>query len=322
LTLSATCRLGWIAALLLLGGCVRTLKLASAPVVVSPDPSRGELVAVSVDAGYPGESPTGWAPPSVTIDGAVWERPVSITTDARITLTPKVDGLSWQVFVQSSGLLERRGFRAVQGARGSLPGRLENELRFLPQRLDGPEDLVVRDLSNPWNPARFDHADLLLVRLRAPDGREADLLFENRRVGLHTGGSAAVLVRIPMDGDTDVTPILTVGPTLGWRAPSRKAGWRLLDSVVLVGSVGIGSTEVPGATDELFGVFDAALLGGGVAIVDVISVQALANASALWRDAEEAPWTPAVGIDAVGLAFLFRDAFEKVGRRHPLSEPR
>jgi hypothetical protein len=306
---------------LVLGGCVRAAKLPGAPVVLAPNPTRGELVEVTVDAGYPGEEPTGWAPAEVVIDGQTWERPVSVTTNARIRLAPRVEGLAWRVYVQSSGLLERRGFQPVPAVRGSLSGRLENELRLFPQQLDGPQDLVVRDLANPWNPSRFDHADLLLVRLRAPDGREADLVLENRRVGLHTGGSAGVLVRIPMAADTDVTPILTVGPTLGWRAPSRKAGWRLLDRVVLVGAVGIGSTEVPSATEELTGVFDAALVGGGLAFVDVVSVQALANASALWRDANEASWTPAIGIDALGVANLFHDAVEKVGRRQPLSEP-
>ncbi len=305
---------------LLLTGCVRTAKLAGAPVLVAPDPGRATLASVTVDAGYPGEEPGPWDPHPVATSKGTFERPVSVTPDASITVEPAVEGLRWQLYVQSAGLLERRAFHPVVAVQGSLDGRLENELRTLPTVLDGTTTLAVRDLANPWNPSRFDHEDLLLVRLEAPDGRAADLLFENRRVGLHTGGSAGVLVRIPLEADTDVTPILTLGPTVGWRAPSRKAGWRLLDRVVLVGSVGIGSTEVPGGTDELAGVFDAALVGGGLAFVDVVSVQALANASALWRDVSEAPWTPAVGVDAVGVANLFRDAVEKVSRRHPLAD--
>lgn len=313
-------RAALLVALVALGGCVRAAKLAGAPVVLAPDPDRTELVGVEVDAGYPGESPTPWAPSTVAIDGTTWERPVSITTNARIVVTPRVEGLRMQVLAQSSGPLQRQGFRPVPAVRGSLRGRLENELRLMPQHLDEPFELVVSDLSNPWNPARFDHADLLLLRLETDDGRSTDLLFENRRVGLYTGGSAGVLVRIPLEPDTDVTPILTLGPTLGWRAPSRRAGFRLLDHVVLVASVGIGSTEVPSATDELSGVFDAALVGGGLSVLDVVNVQALANASALWRDAEEAAWTPAVGIDAVGVAHLLQDAVEKVGRPNRLSE--
>ena len=118
-----------------------------------------------------------------------------------------------------------------------------------------------------------------------------------------------------------MTPILTTGPTLGWRAPSRAPGWRVLDRIVVVASVGIGSTEVPGDAAALAGVFDAALVGGGLSLVDVVSVQALANASALVRDANETGWTLAVGIDAVGVAAVLGGAVDKAFRARPLSPP-
>jgi hypothetical protein len=300
-------------------GCVRIGKLVAAPAVLA-EPVVSELVQVQVDAGYPHEEPHLWNPDSVTTrDGQVRMRPESVTPAGSVSLSPKQTGLRLTLWTRSSGLLDRHAFRPVIAVAGGLPGRIENELRFVDTQLAEPMSVDIGDLGNPWNVVRFDHGDLLLIDVSAPDGSHERYLFENRRVGLHMGFSAGVLVRIPLTSDTDVSPILTAGPSFGWRAPSRAPGWRLLDRVAFVTAVGIGSTEIPGDAAALAGVFDAVLVGGGLSLVDVVSVQALANASALLRDANESGWALAVGVDAVGVAALLSGAPEKVARRHALS---
>jgi hypothetical protein len=90
------------------------------------------------------------------------------------------------------------------------------------------------------------------------------------------------------------------------------------DTIELVLSVGIGSTALTtvadedGLDDQLGGLFNATLVGGGLRIFRVVTVQGYVNTSQFFRNAREAPATLAVGLDASGLANATRKIFSRM----------
>lgn len=264
-------------------------------------------------------------------DGASYLRPVVLSDRDTLVLGTRASGpVALEIYLRSNGLFDRHDFQPITTITGSLDRRYPNEVVMLPTRLDeGPVALSVADLDNIYNNYSYDHGDSLLIVARSETNRER-LLFRRRDAGIYFSGFAGVLATIPLREDQrGVAPILAGGVTMGWRTRRSAGPMLVFDPLELVVSGGIGSTALDGFTtdnevalgQQLQGVFNAALVGGGVRLFRVITVQGFVNTTQFFRNADEAPATLAVGVDAAGLAAATRDIFGRLLRENRLRRP-
>ena len=268
--------------------------------------------------------------------GRTLERPLAVRASDTLRIRTPDPEVRVRFLLRNTGLFARSGFRPIHAVSGTLRGRFPTEVRTLPDRtpLDGILVLPVRILEHPQNGWQLGENDLLMIEaVRPPRGDSAAetqrLLFLRRTPGIEFDFFAGVLATVPTrseEGTTGVTPILAVGPTFGVRTARVAGPERALDVLELVASVGIGSTALTDVQDDeafsvqLTGLFDSALVGGGLRLFQVLTVQGYFNLTSVLRDGAEAPGTVAVGVDAAKLTALF----ERVGLRllqpHPLPD--
>ncbi len=276
----------------------------------------GDVAEVTYESGWRADGPRAYEP----VGSEHGTQPVDLSPQGWLTVRPMADDAELRVWVRGTGALQR-GFSQVVTVTGTTPQQLALQVRAIAGPLQQRERTVsVADLSNVYNDFRFEDGDLLLVEVTSQELQQTERYwFRHRDVGLRTKGVAGVLVRFPVPwtdqaGGT-VSPALSAGLALGYRPRSRSTELRwLFDQVAVVGSVAIGSTAfdevvaATGAEDTLDGAFNAALVGGGIEVLDFLSLQLLVNASAPFRDANEGPATLAIGLDALQFAVFARDA--------------
>jgi hypothetical protein len=228
------------------------------------------------------------------------------------------------VYTRSDGLAPS-DWQPFVVATGALADHLPLQLQPLPRTLDEPLDLPMAWAHNVYRNADFDDGDLLLIELSDAE-RTEHYLFRTRRIGWRTKAGVGLLVRMPLPELTadPLAPALAATLAVGYR-PNTLAplpAWAG-DKLALVVSLGIGTTRLPVADDplgrQLSSVYDAALGGGGIELYDIVSLQVLANLSALGRDADETGATLAVGFDAVQFGRFSRDAGARLFRRNALA---
>lgn len=305
--------------LLSLAGCMggRARKFLAPDAFVLPDGPTGAIAHVRYDEGTRKEPPRLWDAERVLHDGRSFVRPVTLTSSGWLELDPIAPGATVRVYQRHEGIVPS-DFQRVVTVTGGLHGAIPNEIRPIPTTLENPWRLYVHQLENVYNAYEFQDGDLLLVELEAPDLPTEHYLFRSRRLGLRSKFGAGVLVRVPIALDTgaSVSPAFAATVALGYR-PRTSSGlitWAG-DKIALVASLGVGSTAVEavdGNVDEQLDTFlNAALGGGGIEFYDILSLQVLANLSALGRERSEDPATLAIGFDAVQFGRFTRDA----GRR-------
>jgi hypothetical protein len=300
---------------------------------VTPAHPVGELAEVRYDQGWRGFSPTLYEPSLLEVGGATFHQATPLTSRGWLEVSPSVEGAEVSVWVRNTGLV-RQDFQPVRTLSGDLVGQLPTELRFLPRALHEPLRLEVSQLENPYNAYHMDDGDLLLVEISAPDHPTERYLFSHRELGLKTKVSAGVLLAPPVsflpDQPDSTQPILGATLALGWRSPSPNQALQWFGShFAVVWTVGIGSTtletlqdsEQEDLQDQASAYFNAALAGVGVELYDFVSIQALANLSALTRDITETPSAIAVGFDALRFGAFFRDAGARLLRDNPIDPP-
>lgn len=315
--------------LLLLAGCgqaTRTARFLAAPAHVVADTPTGALAEVHVATGQRGEGEVPYDPPRTTLDGRTWRRPVAVTSLGHVRLKPTREGVHWTVWTRTEGRMPT-DFAPVPVATGALRTAIPVELRPLPTEL--PADGYVLPfawLHDAWRPTPLGDGDLVLIEL--DDGERTEhYLFRSRQLGWRLRGGAGVLVRVPFPEVTasPLAPVVAGSLSLGYRPRTAAPGWIWLgDHLAAIGSLGIGTTRLPDAVDplgtQLGAVYDAALGGGGIQMYDILSIQVLANLSALARNADEAGLTLAIGFDAVAFAQRTRHAGSRLFRTSTLDD--
>jgi len=311
-------------------GCplaTRTARFLGPEAVRIEEQPTGQLAEVYVTTGYGDEPEAAYAPETRQADGRSWTVPLRVTSMGSLRLVPRVDGATLEVHRRHTGLMPT-GYEPIVAVTGEVPGTIPLEVRPLPHRLDDEVRVELRDLHNVYNGFAFEDGDMLLLTVRAPDEPVERYLFQTRRLGLRTKLGAGVLVRVPFPEVTaaPLAPVFAATVAVGYRPRTRApvAAWAG-DKLAVVGSLGVGTTEVPGGAgpvdDQLGSVYDAALGGGGLELYDVLSVQALVNLSSLAREASEARVTLAVGFDAVQFGRFTRDGVQRLFGRNHLSDP-
>ncbi|MEZ4321607.1 MAG: hypothetical protein R3F61_29305 [Myxococcota bacterium] len=258
--------------------------------------------------------------------GRVLQRPAEVGIRDTLVLTPLEPDTELRLWVRGTGLFDRSGFQQVRAVTGGLDRRFANEIVFLPmdEPLTGALRLPIRHFDTPFDGYSFSDGDLLLVEAVRPEGDTERTLLVRRDAGPTFDGFAGVLITLPHGnegGQQGVSPILAAGPTFGWHTRKASGPGRVLDTMELVISFGIGSTalDVVDLDSELSGLFDSALAGAGVRMFRVFTVQGFVNTSRFFREQLEAPTTIALGLDAAGLAALTRNAGSRLFRRNPVS---
>lgn len=308
------------------GGATRTARVVAAPAHVLADTPTGALADVQVVTGQRGDEATAYDPPRVDLDGTTWRRPVAVTSLGAVRLVPKQPDVHWTVWTRTDGPLPA-DFHPFPVATGVVADRLPVELRPLPDPLpDEGLELPMAWLHDPWRPTPLSDGDLVLLELS--DGERTEhYLFRSRQLGWRLRPGAGLLVRVPFPEVTaaPLAPVLALSLSLGHRPRTAAPGWIWLgDHLAVVGSLGIGTTRLPDPTDpldaSLGSVYDAALGGGGLQMYDILSIQILANLTAVARNAQEADLTLAIGFDAVAFAQRTRQAGARLFRSRSLDD--
>ena len=317
------------AALLLFAGCglsARGVKFLAPDTYVLPAHPVGELAAVEHSGGPGDEQMVAYAPEVLELGGRSFHAATPLADDGHLHVEPLADDVELSVYVRNTGAL-RRELHQVRALSGDIVGEVPTEVRFLD---GGPLTLEARQLGNVYNGYRFGDGDLLVVEATRPGAPSERYLFRNRVYGLRTSFSAGVLLAPPMpflpDQPDTTQPVLAGTLSVGWRARRDHGAVRWAgDHLAAVASVGIGSTSLEGVQggdaeglDQASGYFNAALAGVGVELYDFVSVQALANLSALSRNLAETPSAVAIGFDAVTFGVWTRDAGRRLLRWNPV----
>jgi hypothetical protein len=263
--------------------------------------------------------PQAYDPEPFQHGGRQFVRPPLLTTRGAIVFD--VDApTDLRLFIRHGGLL-RHDFRQVHTLTGALHGVLPNEIRFVPRQIEGTWTLAMADLRNVYNDTPVEDGDLVLAELSRGTavGR---YLFRARRIGWRARTGAGVLVRVPVNEGSSVSPVFAASLALGYRIDSRRPTVRWLgDNLAVITSIGVGSTALQDegvGLDSLDSLLNAVLLGSGIELYDMVSVQVFGNVSALFREAEESPTSLAVGFDAVQFGMATRDAVRRLFRRNAL----
>jgi hypothetical protein len=241
------------------------------------------------------------------------------------------------LYVRRVGL-ERNDFLPVVARSGTLPRELPTTVRFEPRGpIPSPHRLELRDLHSVYSDSPLEDGDLLLLEVGQPGQEPERYLFRALDFGWRTRVGAGLLVRVPLpwvesQEGAELAPVLTASLIGGYRFRTRQGGLLFVsEQLAGVVSVGIGSTAVSTAAlpskdqrldDQIEGVFNAALVGGGVELLQFFSFQLLGNASAPFRDGIESDWALAMGLDTVQLARFSRDLFSRLVKDRPLREDR
>lgn len=298
---------------------------------VTPEQPVGRYASVVVNAGWSDLPPVPYFPPeSFVRDGVRWVEPVSLTDRAQITISPLDGPITIDLLTRHTGLVQR-DFQQVEARSGSLPGTLPTTLRFVPDGpLDSPYTVQLRDLKNVYSDDPLADGDLLLIEVGAPNLEPDRYLFRLFDYGWRTRAGAGVLFRVPLPFEDQqgvtLSPALTLSLAVGYRARSRDPVLRFVnDRLMLVGSVGIGSTALTGTQgldQRIAGAFNAAVIGGGIEAFELVNLQILGNASAPFRDDLESDWALAIGFDAVQAARFADKLGARLLREHPMTEDR
>lgn len=314
--------------LFLLGACTpatRLQRVIATERFALEDTPTGRLAEVSVVDGYRGSEKTPYTPEKLNVEGRRFVEPVNMTSRGTLHLRP-LQPVEMGVWVRHSGL-GGRGFQRVTAVNGAIERQLPTEVRLLPKRLEEAWSLPFHQLHNVYNDVPLSDGDLVLVELS--DGAVVErYLFRTRQLGWRARAGAGVLVQLPIPGNDPavaLSPILALGFSVGYRFRTRRPTVRWLgDKVALIGSVGIGSTAVETAqvdVDELRSLLNAALVGGGVELFDILSIQVFSNLSARFRNASEEPATLAIGFDAVQFGRITRNIGARLFRSNQLDHP-
>jgi len=251
-------------------------------------------------------------------------RPVLVTGEQSIHILPEGEPLTARFYVRNFGVVPRDAFE-IHTVTGAHSGTLSQEVRFLPDTIDGPTVLSVRDLTNTYNGYRIKDDDLLLVELS--DGASVErYTFQNRKVGFDARLSYGLQVRSTLptgEQDLDLSPAASAGLAMTWRRADRgEELTRALDSNELIVSIGIGTSSLAALQEEgevvekLDTVRATGLVGGGVVFFQSVSVQIL---TPIRRDPQP---SLALGVDTVKLTVITRDALVRLLRDNTLSAPR
>lgn len=298
---------------------------------VTPESPVGALAVVAVKPGWHDVPVAPYAPDIAYVrDGVVWMRPVELTDRGTITISPLRPDVTLGLYSRHVGLVPR-DFQRILDRSGTLPGELETAIRFEPTGALGASayTVAVADLQNVYSDDALEDGDLLMLEVRAVGETSERYLFQTFDFGWRTRAGAGVLLRVPTplfdEGRGSLTPALTASMAFGYRPRTRGSAVAFLtEQFALVGSVGVGSTvlEVDGIDNQLQTAFNAALVGGGVDVFQMFSVQVLGNASAPFRDDVESGWALAVGFDAVQAARFADDLGTRLLRENPMREER
>lgn len=308
-------------------GCAvarRTARVAT-PTVILSSVERGGAVAVFSYLGPDGlprsYAPTPWKDTRLSMPMVVDER-------GTIRVSPLETGVRLRVFLRHTGLVPS-GFMEVVDVTGERDGTLYDELRWLPGpvQVTQPVDLPVRDLVNVYNGYTIADNDLILIE--TSDGtRVQRALFQNREVGFRWDPEAEILVRVPFEGwqnGVTLSPALMGGISFGWNMASPgKGAALLLDRVDLVITVGIGSTTLEKAIqggkveDQVSRANAAALIGGGIKLLDLSTVELVINAGQLFQGGEPY-FALGFGLDIEVLRALITGSATKIWHKNTLS---
>lgn len=258
-----------------------------------------------------------FAPAPFDHEGTSFGAPLPIERGGIVSVIPD-HPVTVRLFVARTGVGES-GFVEVHALTGTLDRRIPVGIHPLPVRpFDHELRLAVRDLRNPYNGYRFDNRDLLLLQI-SDERTTEQYLFQLYDLGVRAQWGGGVLVPVSFPGfadDVRASPSFVGSLTLGYRFARRNTFTRLADLFSVVLSSGIGSTALTQEgpiEDQLTGVFDSGVAGGGVAVFDFVSFQVLVNVSALFRDGPaEATAVPVIGFDAVQFGRFGRRAFARL----------
>ncbi|MES2642907.1 MAG: hypothetical protein V4850_25710 [Myxococcota bacterium] len=318
--------------LLLLSACgfgTRLHKALIAPEYVTEAAPSGSIAAVTWQSGEKDIPPTEYAPEQVVMGSRTFDQAVEITSAGWIDVAPLREDVELRLWVRNPGLV-RRDFTRVRSVTGALDGEVPNEVRFVPDRLEAPLHLPLKQLTNVYNDYALGDGDLLLLEARV-DGEEPErFLFVTQELGPRLKFGAGVLFTVPLsflgvNQPDSTSPVLAVTASLGWRfrTTSPVLRWFGTKSALLV-SVGVGSTSITDLSkpldEQVRGAFGSTIAGGGFEFYDFVSVQGLVNFSSLGRDLSEAPWVLAVGFDAVQFGLFTRDVGARLLRKNTLDE--
>jgi hypothetical protein len=300
---------------------------------VTPATPTGYLARVTVDQGWKDSEAAPYAPPVwFTREGVDWIEPVPLTDYGHLEVDPlRPDATVW-LYARHVGLVQR-DFQRITTRSGTIPGWLPTAIRFEPTEPLGDRvlEVDVRDLQSVYSDDRLEDGDLLLVEVRAPGQDSERYLFRAFDFGWRTRVGAGVLLRVPLpylnERDTVLSPALTLSAALGYRPRSEHLGlWFIGEQFGLIGSIGIGSTvlEQKGLSNQINSAFNALLVGGGLDVFKMFSVQILGNASAPFRahPADEAGFALAIGFDAVQFARFADNLGARLLREYPMAEER
>ncbi len=295
-------------------GCVRTHKFFITPDYSSTHAPAGELVRLEYESGWRDESLGLFEAIELEQGGQTVYSPPAITNAGEITISPLVDDVELSLWIRHT-TYDEGDFFQVKSVTGGIHKGLANELRWIPVRLSDAFTLPIHQLRNVYNDYDLRNGDLLMVQVDKPGSQAEQYVFRSEYFGLRSKFSAGLLVRTPVpfidDGEGEFSPALALTGAFGYRARTRQPTLRWFSTrISLVLSAGIGSTEValPSNDDELAGVFNAALVGGGVEFYDFLSLQLMGNVSALGRTREESSYALSVGFDAVRFGRFTADA--------------
>ncbi len=308
--------------LLACGIPLRVEKSLVSPQFVVPATPTGQAAVVAYATGIPGEEVREYTPRTVESRGRFFHEAVELSTEGWVEVAPLWEPVELRFYIRKTTGLQQ-DFQLIRSVTGGLKGQIGNEIRFLPERVESPYRLPIRQLTNIYNDYQFHHGDLLLVELHR-DGQETErYLFADYEPGFRVKYSGGFLLTVPLafaGGKMPETtsPILAFTTTFGWRLRTRSPilRWFGGNSAFIV-STGVGSTalKAPSLTEpieeQVTAHVTSIISGGGFEFYDFFSIQALVNLSALRGDIAQAPWVMAIGFDPVRFGFFM----EGLGRR-------
>ncbi len=311
-------------------GCVRVGRVFVPEEFAVPARPVGTLAAVTVDSGWREEPAGAYAPPPA-VPGGAWVRPVEVTDRGEVVVQPLRPDATLQVYVRHDDLVPH-DFRPLLVGTGTLAGHLPTALVPLPGGALGeaPVSLAFADLQSAFSPEPVVDGDLVWVRVAAPGAPAEDYVFRARAFGLRFRPGAGVWVPVGLPGvaqqeNLQSSPALVASLAVHHRWRTRSAPVRFVgEQLGLVAAVGVGSTALDQQgplQDQARGAFDAAVVGGGVRVFQLVDAALLINASSAFRDGPEASWTLAFGVDAVRASFVAGKAAVRLFSDHDAPTP-
>ena len=308
--------------LLACGIPLRVEKSMVSPQFVVPSDPIDQAAVVSYATGVAGEAVRDYSPTVLHSGGRSYHEAVEVSVGGWVEVAPLWEPVELRVYIRSA-TGAHHDFQLIRSVTGGLTGELPNEIRFLPERLDRPFRLPIRQLTKVYNDYKFGHGDLLLLELRREGEEPERYLFQDYEAGLRIKYGGGFLLTVPLafaGGKMPETtsPILAFTTSFGWRLRSRSPVLRWFggNSAFIV-STGVGSTALKAPSlsepleDQVTAHVTSIISGGGFEFYDFLSIQALVNISALGGDIAQAPWVMAIGFDPVRFGLFM----ERLGTR-------